>query len=148
MINLKLDEYPTVSLLTEEPKEPTIMNDYGLTADLEAEIMQAGAEIGAAKTGTKASPKGRRKKATEAAWAAANAGQMPARLIFPASAPHRQKHADAMLAMAEANDRAGLEAHVITGTANYSNTLRSYKDALLTFLSKPIALPKPKAAKK
>lgn len=123
------------------------MKDLNITADLEAEILAAGAAIGAAKTKTRKP----RPKMTDAAMAAALAGKMPEPLTFPASNAYAQKHADAMLALAQADDRDAVAAYQIGGTNTYSKALRRYQAALVEFLSRPIPLPikaKKKPAKK
>ena len=134
MLNSKMDEHPTFSFLSTEPND---MTEFGLTPDMEAAILAAGAATGAAK----AKPKAARKTATCGAWADAKAGVMPRRVLLPASNAYSQRHIDALLTLAEANDRAAVEAYVITGTNTYSRILRSYRDACLCFLDKPMAIP-------
>lgn len=113
------------------------MQNLIIPADLEAAILSAGKAIGKAKT---KQPK-QRATMTDAAMAAALAGKMPEPLTFPASNAYAQKHADALLALAQADDKAGVEAFQIGGTNTYSRALRRYREALLVFLSRPIPLP-------
>lgn len=108
-----------------------------IPADLEAAILAAGSAIGAAKTKTRAP----RAKMTDKAFLAAQAGQMPEPLTFPPSNAYAQKHADALLALAQADDRAAVEAYAINGTNTYAKALRRYQAALVEFLSRPIPLP-------
>lgn len=98
-------------------------------------------------------PKSRKPRAsmTDAAMEAAKAGRMPEPLTFPASNSYAQKHVEAMLELARADNKAAVEAYTIKGTNTYSKALRRFREALLVYLSQPISLPitgKKKAATK
>lgn len=102
--------------------------DLGLTDEIAASILAAG-DAKAIKPEKKA-----RARITDAAWAAAKAGMMPAPLSFPASNVYAQKHADKLRDLAEAQDLIGLGNYIIGGTNTYSKALRSYRDALIAYV--------------
>lgn len=126
---------PEVALLEapepfHEPEEKADLTvDLGITPELAALIYGLGEAAGAAIPVPQ-----KRKGITADAWAAVERGEMPAPLVFPNSNKHAQKHADAMRALTEAGDRTALEEYQIGGTNTYSKALRSYREALISYL--------------
>lgn len=142
MLNGKLNEFPTVSLLSgetdDQPKEPNMLTDIGLTDDVEAAIMAAGEAAGAAKVAAK--PK--RKTLLSEALAAVATGQMPPRLIFPRKSS-AQKLADAIFEAMEADNREAVASAQIKGARYDSRMVRAYQAACLAFMDRPLTLPAP-----
>lgn len=118
----------------EEPKADLTI-DLGLDPELVALIYGLGEAAGAAIPVPQ-----KRKGLTAEAWEAVHAGRLPEPLKFPASNAHAQKHADALLAIANMGDEAGLHAYQIGGTNTYSKALRDYRDALLVYVSAKITM--------
>lgn len=121
------DEAPEPFAEPEEKANLTI--DLGITPELAALIYGLGDAAGAAIPVPQ-----KRKGITSDAWAAAERGELPGELGFPASNIYAKVHADNLRQLTEAGDRAALEAYPIGGTNTYSKALRSYRDALLSFL--------------
>lgn len=120
----------------EEPEAKADLTiDLGLTPELVALIYGLGEAAGAAIPVPQ-----KRKGLTAEAWEAVHAGRLPEPLKFPASNAHAQKHADALLAIANMGDEAGLHAYQIGGTNTYSKALRDYRDALLVYVSAKITM--------
>lgn len=135
-----VDEIPVASETKpepfEEPEEKADLTvDLGLTPDLVALIYGLGETAGAAIP----VPQKRKGWATDA-LAAAERGELPEALTFPASNKYATKHANALRALTEAGDRAALEEYHIGGTNTYSKALRAYREALLRYLDNTPAL--------
>lgn len=141
MLNSKITEFPSLSLLGDDPhdqpKEPTDMTDF-LTVEIEAAILAAGAAVGAAKLVAK--PK--RASLLSATMEAVEGGQMPPRLAFPRKSSS-QKVVDAIYAAMEINDREAVASADTSGVRYDSKVSRAYQVACLAFMDRPISLPKP-----
>ena len=115
----------------EEPEQKANLTiDLGITPELAALIYGLGEAAGDAIPVPQ-----KRKGITADAWAAVERGEMPGPLNFPASNIYAKVHADNLLQMTEAGDVDGLTSYPIGGTNTYSKALRSYRDALLAYLS-------------
>jgi hypothetical protein len=125
----------------EEPEPKADLKiDLGITPELAALIYGLGEAAGAAIPVPQ-----KRRGITADAWAAAERGELPEPLAFPPSNSYAQKHANALRALADAGDEAGLAAYPITGTNTYSKALRSYAEALGLYLTN-LQLPMQEAA--
>lgn len=113
-----------------EPEEKANLTvDLGITPELAALIYGLGEAAGAAIPVPQ-----KRKGITADAWAAAERGEMPGALSFPASNVYAQVHADNLRSLTEAGDKDALAAYPIGGSNTYSKALRSYRDALVAYL--------------
>jgi hypothetical protein len=125
---------PLASAFDEEPvPAPAKVGGFEIPADVAASILAAGEALGAAKTAAKAPTA--RSRITDAAWRAAEAGELPPALNIPTSNAWMQAKADALRDMAKARDAAGLAAYEVGGTNTYSKALRSYRDACLAYVT-------------
>lgn len=107
-----------------EPKADLTI-DLGLDPELVALIYATGEAAGAVHPVPQ-----KRKGITSQAWEAAERGELPEPLAFPASNAHAQKHADKLLELAATGHADKLADYPITGTNTYSKALRSYREAL------------------
>jgi len=129
-----VDEIPAVSEAEPapfaEPQEKANLTvDLGITPELAALILGLGEAAGAAIPVPQ-----KRKGITADAWAAAERGELPGDLVFPASNLRYAIHSSNLLQLTEAGDRAALEAYYIGGTNTYSKALQDYRKALLCYL--------------
>jgi len=123
-----------------EPKADLTI-DLGLTPELVALIYGMGEAAGAAIPVPQ-----KRRGITADAWAAAERGELPKPLAFPASNAHAQKHADKLLELATEWKPEELKDYPITGTNTYSKALRSYREALQAYMVNSMSPPMQEAA--
>ena len=128
--NEELIYLPPAETFDEPEEKADLKVDLGITPELAALIYGLGETAGAAIPVPQ-----KRKGITSDAWAAAERGELPAPMNFPASNSYAKLHADNLRHLADTGNKAGLEAYPIGGTNTYSKALRSYREALLTFLA-------------